>query len=483
MELAAPKNQFSPKDITASSVESPQQSIDKKKKSTNKVDGDSQDELRKKQLCYWYKEPYIKEHDRPLRPKGKANRMMWVYYEESKSKILEQQAIIEDDQVGKSSIEFGPNVNLSPLALFDNIQKGTSFRIRGTVNGQHCIAMLDTGATHNFINEGFVASCRLQTEDFTGFRVRFSNGYNLTCTRWICNLIVLFNDYELQAEFNMDEMNIVLGMKWLQDIGEFNLNVPKMEMKFKMNGRGYMLRGIADGSLHSISLCREKSGRREEVVQEEECESVREFDSTCCSNSLEMDDLHQCGVVVQFLNNPLLKFDARLVYANPLFELDVDLPPGTSTEWGNNPSVWGPPSASRFQAGLTEEFYSVYIVRSAYSFSFDPPVHDLHSMHKSCAHGIDSWYDNSLCAVEGRKSFQCSKLLPLEVHAPEVHDTRNVVSYGGYSDLLVVLMLVLQESVVVVRDILQVFPWDPSGMVILYSGDYLGTNNFREGEL
>lgn len=57
----------------------------------------------------------------------------------------------------------------------------------------------------------------------------------------------------------------------------------------------------------------------------------------------------------------------------------------------------------------------------------------------------------------GSKLCEHSKLLPPEVHAPEIHDTGYEV---GYSDLSVVHMLVLQESVVAVRDIIQVFPWD-----------------------
>ena len=52
--------------------------------------------MRKKKLCFYYKGPYDGNHDCPLRPKGKANRVMWAYYEESESDNSDQQYDIEE---------------------------------------------------------------------------------------------------------------------------------------------------------------------------------------------------------------------------------------------------------------------------------------------------------------------------------------------------------------------------------------------------
>ena len=102
--------------------------------------------------------------------------------------------------------------------------------------------MLDTGATHNFINEDFVAWCKLQVVD----------GYTLTCIRKVANLTLRLNNYELHSDFyvvNMGEIDIVLGMKWLHDLGVFSLNVSKIEMYFEVDGRRHALRGIMDGGM------------------------------------------------------------------------------------------------------------------------------------------------------------------------------------------------------------------------------------------
>ena len=48
-------------------------------------------------------------------------------------------------------------------------------------------------------------------------------------------------------------------------------------------------------------------------------------------------------------------------------------------------NVWDPSSASRAQIGPAEEFWDMYIVPSAYGFTFDSHVHDLFKVHNSIA--------------------------------------------------------------------------------------------------
>ena len=52
--------------------------------------------MRKKKLCFYYKGPYDANNDYPLIPKGKDNKIMWAYYEESKSNNSDQQSDIEE---------------------------------------------------------------------------------------------------------------------------------------------------------------------------------------------------------------------------------------------------------------------------------------------------------------------------------------------------------------------------------------------------
>ena len=104
--------------------------------------------MRKKKLCYSCKDPYNKDHDCPLWAKGKANRFMWEHYEDSDSDEDDHQFVLELNQGDETS---------TPMTYIANVQTETTFRFRGTVDVQHCIAMLDTSAPYKFTNGNFVA--------------------------------------------------------------------------------------------------------------------------------------------------------------------------------------------------------------------------------------------------------------------------------------------------------------------------------------
>lgn len=79
----------------------------------------------------------------------------------------------------------------------------------------------------------------------------------------------------------------------------------------------------------------------------------------------------------------------------------------------------------------------MYMVRSAYSFTFDPHVHDLFQMHASVAHVMDSLYDNVFCAKFGSEQDQCFELLPLETLTPMTPDGEDELIQQVQLDVLV----------------------------------------------
>lgn len=91
MELAAPANRFgskgssSFKDNRGGFNKGKEKVDDTKGKSAAPLDRETLNDLRKKKLCFFCKGPYEFGHDCPMRPKGKANRVMWAYYEGSDS--------------------------------------------------------------------------------------------------------------------------------------------------------------------------------------------------------------------------------------------------------------------------------------------------------------------------------------------------------------------------------------------------------------
>ena len=109
--------------------------------------------------------------------------------------------------------------------------------------GQKVITLLDTSATHNFIDARFVERRRLITEEFEGLRVKVADGYTLRCNRMVRDLPLRLNNYEFKADYdvvNMGDMDIVLGMQWLHSLKEVTLRLEDMEIRFEATcAKGY----------------------------------------------------------------------------------------------------------------------------------------------------------------------------------------------------------------------------------------------------
>ena len=86
--------------------------------------------------------------------------------------------------------------------------------------------------------------------------MRVVNGYILKCDRKIIGLPLKINNFDFKVDFcvvNMGDIDLVLGMTWLHDIGEFILNLRYMEMKFQSEGKTHILKAIHDSGFKMMS--------------------------------------------------------------------------------------------------------------------------------------------------------------------------------------------------------------------------------------
>lgn len=138
------------------------------------------------------------------------------------------------------------------------------------------ISLIDTRATHKFIDAQLVARRGLQIEEHDGFRVMVANGDKLLYTRKISNLRIRFGDgYELEDEFyvvDMGDYDVILGMTSMASLVEFALNLEKFEMRFQHEGKTMVLRGLSDGGCRVVSLRRmQRLFRHDDIEWVAEC--------------------------------------------------------------------------------------------------------------------------------------------------------------------------------------------------------------------
>ena len=71
------------------------------------------------------------------------------------------------------------------IATLSSYPKFHAFRLRGTLKGERVTSLVDTGATHNFIDQKSVERRGLQYEEFGGFGGKVADGAVLGCAKRI----------------------------------------------------------------------------------------------------------------------------------------------------------------------------------------------------------------------------------------------------------------------------------------------------------
>ncbi|XP_059064922.1 uncharacterized protein LOC131856971 [Cryptomeria japonica] len=208
--------------------------------------------------CFRCREKWSQDH---ICPKGvKIHQIEYYSAGESDSDSSDQQLDCDDSEVERVPEEFegerGSGGTLAQLSIF---KKNESFKVRGMIKGQRIVALIDTGAMHNFIDEVVVAKKGLQTEDFEGFKVMVADGFHISCTKKIPNMSMQLGNYEVKDDFyvvNIGDTDVVLGIQWLHSLGEISLNLQTMELKFQSDGKKVVLRGMSNGGPQIVSFKR-----------------------------------------------------------------------------------------------------------------------------------------------------------------------------------------------------------------------------------
>jgi hypothetical protein len=84
------------------------------------------------------------------------------------------------------------------IATLSGVPKYDTLRIRGTIQGQREIALIDGGAIHNFIGTSLVSRRALQTEEFEGFDVAVVDGHTVECLDRVPDLEIKLGNYTVR---------------------------------------------------------------------------------------------------------------------------------------------------------------------------------------------------------------------------------------------------------------------------------------------
>jgi hypothetical protein len=113
------------------------------------------------------------------------------------------------------------------IATLSGVPRYDTLQIRGTIQGQWAITLIDGGATHNFIVTSLVSRHAFQTEEFEGFDVAVADGHTVECLDRVLDLEIKLGNYTMRDTFyvvDLSEVDVVLGVQWMITLGKITTN-------------------------------------------------------------------------------------------------------------------------------------------------------------------------------------------------------------------------------------------------------------------
>lgn len=110
--------------------------------------------------------------------------------------------------------------------------------------------LVNSGATHNLISRKLVVALGLRVEETHPMRIKIGNGYKAT-TQGTCKGIELkLGEITIPIDtflFDLEWINIVLGISWLTSLGRMWVDLGKQSMQFQLENKWVELQGETKG--------------------------------------------------------------------------------------------------------------------------------------------------------------------------------------------------------------------------------------------
>jgi hypothetical protein len=113
------------------------------------------------------------------------------------------------------------------IATLSGVPRYDTLYIKGIIQGQWEISLIDGGATHKFIDASIVSRWAPQTKEFEGFDVVVADGHTVECLDRVPNLDMQLGNYTVRDTFyvvDILDINVVLGVQWMITLGKITTN-------------------------------------------------------------------------------------------------------------------------------------------------------------------------------------------------------------------------------------------------------------------
>ena len=96
---------------------------------------------------------------------------------------------------------------------------------------------------------------RFSYEGHVGFQVKIARANLLSCTHLVPQLSITMENHTVTEDFfvvDLDDMEVILGIYWMETLDEYTQSFKWMEFSFELDGKKVVLRGMSNGELKEI---------------------------------------------------------------------------------------------------------------------------------------------------------------------------------------------------------------------------------------
>ncbi|XP_071709300.1 uncharacterized protein [Rutidosis leptorrhynchoides] len=195
--------------------------------------------------CYNCEEKWHRNHKCPNKP----NIHLMEIEDNTSSESENEHEITDDHNIGQYD---QPAISLHALLGQANPR---ALRMEGEIGHKSIQLMIDSGSSHNFIQERMVKYLNLALQPSDQFQVMVGNGQHLRCLGKCVAVTVTIQEYTFDTDFFVIDLHgadAILGITWMEKLGDVTTNYKKRTMSFQVDGRSLVLQGIPHNPLEPI---------------------------------------------------------------------------------------------------------------------------------------------------------------------------------------------------------------------------------------
>lgn len=168
--------------------------------------------------------------------------MVLVIQEEEDEAGEEVEELEKEDEVAP---EFAECAALSAKSAM-GISSPRTIKLQGVLRDVKATVLIDSGATHNFIDLKLMKELGLKADQSRSFGV-ITGSEGPARGHGVCkNVMLKMQDYSITSDFlplDLNNVDIILGIQWLETLGETRVNWKLQTMKIPVEGEVVVLQG------------------------------------------------------------------------------------------------------------------------------------------------------------------------------------------------------------------------------------------------